>query len=399
MKKGYLSDYFVSVSAKYLSAVEADGLRSNQHEFNGIKEFKEMLGSEKKTFDTTFLYLSYNEDKHISAQGKLTWYDARENHPTRSEYRLYYQSVSVFDEVNEGDLLLVCKREDNTLFVIISESGSTIENQICWLFNIENENLNKGLDFHIYEKNNTTKLNLVSKFILEELGIDVTDSLVEENYIDILLKEFPEGFPSTKAFSSFAKKTSEISNSKGKPDESILHWMEHEEVLFRTFEKYIIDDQLKKGFKDTERFISFSLSVQNRRKSRAGHAFENHLKQIFLDHKVSFSFNKKTELKCRPDFIFPGIEEYKDHEFPDNKLFMLAVKKTCKDRWRQILVEAQRIPKKHLLTLEPSISSSQTDEMKLQNVELVIPQEIQTTYSTEQQNDLISISEFISLVK
>ena len=155
MKKGYLSDYFVSVSAKYLSAVEADGLRSNQHEFNGIKEFKEMLGSEKKTFDTTFLYLSYNEDKHISAQGKLTWYDARENHPTRSEYRLYYQSVSVFDEVNEGDLLLVCKREDNTLFVIISESGSTIENQICWLFNIENENLNKGLDFHIYEKNNT----------------------------------------------------------------------------------------------------------------------------------------------------------------------------------------------------------------------------------------------------
>ncbi|NIA32012.1 MAG: restriction endonuclease, partial [Actinobacteria bacterium] len=368
MKKGYLSDYFVSVSAKYLSAVEADGLRSNQHEFNGIKEFKEMLGSEKKTFDTTFLYLSYNEDKHISAQGKLTWYDARENHPTRSEYRLYYQSVSVFDEVNEGDLLLICKREDNTLFVIISESGSTIENQICWLFNIENENLNKGLDFHIYEKNNTTKLNLISKLILEELGIDVTDSLVEENYIDILLKEFPEGFPSTKAFSSFAKKTSEISNSKGKPDESILHWMEHEEVLFRTFEKYIIDDQLKKGFEDTERFISFSLSVQNRRKSRAGHAFENHLKQIFLDHKVSFSFNEKTELKCRPDFIFPGIEEYKDHEFPDNKLFMLAVKKTCKDRWRQILVEAQRIPKKHLLTLEPSISSSQTDEMKLQNV-------------------------------
>ena len=42
---------------------------------------------------------------------------------------------------------------------------------------------------------------------------------------------------------------------------------------------------------------------------------------------------------------------------------MLAVKSTCKDRWRQILAEADRLPVKHLLTLEPGISVAQTDEM------------------------------------
>ena len=397
MKKGYLSDYFVSVVAKRLSAVEADGLKSNQHEFNGIKEFKEMLGLEKRTFDTTFLYLSDKEEKNTSDLGSLTWYDARANHPTRSEYRLYYQSVSIFDEISEEDMLLICKSSNDTLYAIIVESQSTIEKQLCWLFNIEDEKLNRGIDSHLYEKNNSTQLDLVGRYILEELGIDITESLIEEDYLELLLKEFPSGFPATSIFSVFARKTSEIENSCDNSDDAILHWMEHEEILFRTLEKHGIVSQLKIGFEDTDHFISFSLSVHNRRKSRAGHAFENHLKQIFVDHDVSFSFNKKTELKSKPDFIFPGIKEYKDLEFSSSKLFMLAVKRTCKDRWRQILAEAQRISKKHLLTLEPSISFGQTSEMQSNNVQLVIPIKIQSTYTTQQQKDLISLRAHFNL--
>ena len=43
---------------------------------------------------------------------------------------------------------------------------------------------------------------------------------------------------------------------------------------------------------------------------------------------------------------------------------MLAAKTSCKDRWRQVLAEADRIRTKHLLTLEPAISKIQTAEMR-----------------------------------
>ncbi|ASD85469.1 hypothetical protein LB105_004113 [Salmonella enterica] len=61
--------------------------------------------------------------------------------------------------------------------------------------------------------------------------------------------------------------------------------------------------------------------------------------------------------------MFPGISHYHDSEFPHARLTMLASKSTCKDRWRQMLNEAVRISDKHLLTLEPSISENQTNEI------------------------------------
>ncbi|WP_256372350.1 type II restriction endonuclease [Chlorobaculum sp. 24CR] len=69
-----------------------------------------------------------------------------------------------------------------------------------------------------------------------------------------------------------------------------------------------------------------------------------------------------------------------------------------KDRWRQVLAEAQRIEQKHLLTIEASISRNQTDEMAAWNVQLVLPRSIHETYTLQQQNWLMSISEFTSLV-
>ena len=77
---------------------------------------------------------------------------------------------------------------------------------------------------------------------------------------------------------------------------------------------------------------------------------------------------------------------------------MLGVKSTCKDRWRQVLSEADRIIEKHLLTLEASISINQTNEMKNRNLQLVIPKPIHETYSAEQQNYIMSIFDFIEMV-
>ena len=77
---------------------------------------------------------------------------------------------------------------------------------------------------------------------------------------------------------------------------------------------------------------------------------------------------------------------------------MLGAKTTCKDRWRQVLPEADRIKHKHVLTLEPSISEEQTNGMIKENVQLVLPLSIHNTYTLKQRDWLWSMKDFISLV-
>lgn len=78
---------------------------------------------------------------------------------------------------------------------------------------------------------------------------------------------------------------------------------------------------------------------------------------------------------------------------------MLGVKSTCKDRWRQVLAEADRIDDKHLLTLETSISTHQTDEMAAKRLQLVLPRGLHQTYTPAQQAWLMDVATFTDLVR
>jgi hypothetical protein len=79
-------------------------------------------------------------------------------------------------------------------------------------------------------------------------------------------------------------------------------------------------------------------------------------------------------------------------------LTMLGVKSTCKDRWRQVLAEGNRIDRKHLLTLETAISVNQTTEMANKSLQLVVPSGLQRTYTQEQQGWLMNVREFSEMV-
>jgi len=175
--------------------------------------------------------------------------------------------------------------------------------------------------------------------------------------------------------------------------------MEREEVLFRTLERHIIGERVSEGFQDVDTFISYSLSVQNRRKSRAGHALEHHAEQVFKDNSVRYSRGRETENRSKPDFVFPSIEDYHNPDFLSGNLTMLGVKSTCKDRWRQVLSEAARIDNKHLLTLEPGITENQTAEMQANRLQLVLPRNLHETYSVAQKAWLMDITDFIVLVR
>lgn len=389
-----LSQYFRGVAVKRLSAVEVDFKTSNQHEFNGIRAMSRLFGKEKSRMDSQYLYLGENEDQTTSAAGILTWYDARQNHPSRTEYRLYFQTNVVMELAKEGDLLLIGKRADDSALALIIRQGSTYERQILWLFGITNESSRFVLNTMDGEANKD--LGYAGRTILETLGIEIQPETTD--WLDVLLKNFGLTFPKTRIFSKFARETLADISSIENPDKAILAWINQEEMLFRTLERHIVQQRIDQGFEDVDSFVSFSLSVHNRRKSRMGFALENHLEQVFLDMEIRYAREKVTENRSKPDFIFPGIEQYHDDAFPISNLTMLGAKSTCKDRWRQVLAEANKINEKHLFTLEPGISSNQTDEMQSSQLQLVLPKELHETYTNEQQDWLMNLSEFVHLV-
>ncbi|MDP9053914.1 MAG: type II restriction endonuclease [Acidobacteriota bacterium] len=75
---------------------------------------------------------------------------------------------------------------------------------------------------------------------------------------------------------------------------------------------------------------------------------------------------------------------------------MLAAKTTCKDRWRQITHEADRIAIKHLLTLQEGLSEGQFNEMVGAGVQLVVPTALHDAYPKEVRPHLMSFESFIA---
>ena len=234
--------------------------------------------------------------------------------------------------------------------------------------------------------------------ILEELGVEVRRD--NEVWLDTILKKFDGVFPSTLNFSEFARiSCPEDVSPIVEPDAALMAWIEHEEMLFRTLERFIVQRQLDVGFESVDHFISFSLSVQNRRKSRVGYALEHHLAAVMSAQKLPYGRQVVTENRATAEFFFTGQKENTFILYTDECLIMLASKSTCKDRWRQVLAEAFRIKLKHLFTLEPSISINQTNEMKVHGLQLVVPRALKTTYASSQQQWVLDFESYLDLVR
>ncbi|MBS7049081.1 MAG: restriction endonuclease [Ruminococcus sp.] len=402
METGYLNKYFSGVVVKKLSEVETNLQMSHQHEYNAKKPMDKIFGTDvpRKEFDATFLYME--DDSTINANGKMTWYDSRYKHPTRTEWRFYFQTTEVSRNAKAGDSLFICKKTDDTLLIIIAKKNSTIENQLYWLFGFSGMDTEKFVSKTDFDNGNE-QVEFAVRMILEKIGIEYEDHSIE-TYLELMLDEFHGGFPTTKEFSAFARKTIKDADPVENPDDTLVKWVNREEALFKLMEQHLIKERIREGFfnngdVDVEAFIRFSLSVQNRRKSRAGLSLENHVEALLQSQKIMYSHTPVTENKSKPDFIFPHIDVYRDKTYPAIDLMMLGVKSTCKDRWRQVLSEADRIEHKHLLTLESAISENQTNEMKDKKLQLVIPLPIHETYTQDQRVWLYSVKAFLNEVK
>ena len=114
---------------------------------------------------------------------------------------------------------------------------------------------------------------------------------------------------------------------------------------------------------------------------------------------LRFARGAVTEAGNKPDFLFPNTATYQAAETGAPGLVMLAAKSTCKDRWRQILLEAVTIPRKHLVTLEPGTSSTQTVQMQGANIQLINPVAIHKSCTDSQRETPWALKDFIGEVQ
>jgi hypothetical protein len=403
-----LTDYFSGAAAKHLSAVDTISNKSNQHEIGGLvkagfsKHLNIPVDGEKIYYDCVMIYILRDDSEPISCETKVSWYDTRYKNPERGpELRLYYKSNLVSSLMKEGDFLLVSKRNDGTIVIIITPADTSIEQQISSVFGIKNVK-----DQFIYNNNESQEITLPIRLLFEDLGIELEDkSTKDDSLLELLLNKFPDGFPKSKEFSILARY--QIPGDPiNAPDLTLMQWLEQEERLFRTYERFEVSKRLSTGFgshgNDVDDFIGYSLSVQNRRKSRVGLAFENHLNFLFTTNGLHFQQGTSkltTENKSKPDFLFPSFSAYHDNNFPQEKLRLLGAKTTCKDRWRQVLSEGDRVIKKHLVTIQTSISEQQLNEMISKSLQLIVPLQIQKTYSPSHLLYIKSLGEFINETK
>jgi hypothetical protein len=390
-----LSSVFTEVAHKVLVAVDLPG-GSNQHELNGIEALKEFFGTSEPTRGTLSWHYFADDREPIQDQGDFTFYDARAksaDRTGRSEWRFYYYG-RFLEHADVGDRFFLARSRSGQLFGLVFQCDSGWLRAAQALFGVQIST--SSFDAIQRSTLETQELELLRRQILDELGLDLTIP-VRPTDEELMLEKYGRTFPTTKEMALFAR--SQVEVDPDRPDETLVRWLNREEELFRALENVVILERLATGFRTVDEFIQYSLSVQNRRKSRMGFALQNHLSEVFASQGLRFTAQARTEENNRPDFIFPGQDEYRDEAFDASLLVMLGVKSTSKDRWRQVLTEADRIPEKHLCTLEAGISVKQTAEMKRQKLMLVIPDSLHETYTSAQRERLLNVEAFIEFVR
>lgn len=329
-----------------------------------------------------------NKEKWV----KIKWHDDFETDTrfiyygqgTRNEYRItnFGRGFPFLHAEYTGALFVFVKCDD--------------ENYQGFVLNTE-EDINQFLDaFGIgpTETNRLIETRLISPEEHEKVAI--------EEYISTLTVDFP----SSEEMSAAARRIQDTVFDhhefiRTNPDRKLLDWTDAEFRLFRALEYARYGDMISNGFASVEDFITTANQVLNRRKSRAGKSLEHHLAAIFNGNDLLYQEQAITEGNKKPDFLFPSQEAYHTLTFPTEKLISLAAKTTCKDRWRQVINEADRLrgKDKFLCTLQQGISAAQMDEMQAEHVVLVVPKQYIATYPRDRQDRIWTLDKFVGYVR
>jgi len=311
-----------------------------------------------------------------TTQSVVTWY----GQGTRSEYRLtrFGRDFPFLVPDTVGDLLMLVPMTATHFNAYVFDQEDDIEEIMASL------GVQPFEHWAIY-KNGAVQ-------------VEDTDACLEKQF-----QEFAktlETFPRTDVFSNSTRDMlthcfSEL--AKQPADTKLLEYYSTEYRLFQVVERQICQSEIGRLFKDVDDFLHTAASIMNRRKSRAGHSLENHVDSILTEANLPHEMQPRVDGK--PDIVFPSKDAYLDTSYPTEKLIVMGVKTTCKDRWRQILNEGKRVKNKHILTLQPGISSNQLTEMHEAGVTLVVPRKLQDEYPKNHSLTILSVEDFIEKAK
>lgn len=366
---------------KFITANDAGttgGHQAGFHIHKGVWPlFFDQAGTKGSNMDK-FITIKWQDDFETSS--RFIYYGVG----TRNEYRLtrFGRGFPFLKEDNVGDLLILIKKSEDYYEGYVLNKDEDIE------------------DFFAANNISSTETNQIIPKQFEQTS--------EEKLLKCFLRyvySLDAEFPSTIDLATYARAcyneahNISINQIIKNPDKEILNWVEAEFKLFKTIEEVNYLSIIQNKFESVEQLVKTANSILNRRKSRAGRSLEHHLEEIFKVFELSFQTQTIIEGNKKPDFLFPGLEAYNDPKYNDEKLIFLASKTTCKDRWRQVLNEADRIKTKHLFTLQQGISKNQMGEMSKYGVRLVVPKAYISSFPMEFRSDITSLEAFIQMVK
>lgn len=410
MRWGDFREYFRGYAWKRLTAHEVDPAVSNGHEFQGVNRLRELLGTEdSERVPASYVLLRDEDDETEVLKLWAKWYDARRLDPSRSaEFRLYYPAAATqIQEMRPGDLMVIAVTRKGTLLIMLAGAGTERERELEVLFGISADASDR---FQVRPLDEPVPLDFVAVTLLEQLGIGKAhlqadnDASVIARLVEKLVASHPDKLPTGAVVSSLVRDSFPHADARGAPDEALFTWIQAEAAMFQQWEDQKIAVRLRAGFVDGEgrpdvdAFRTFSMSLRQSRVSRAGGALQYHIRALLDAAKLRYVMEPEIDGGEIPDFLFPSLASYEDPVFPADGLRMLAAKYTAKDRWRQVLNEAERIEHKHLLTLEPAISAKQMRLMATAKLHLVIPSPIRARYPAIQAREVLTVREFLTEV-
>lgn len=306
----------------------------------------------------------------------IKWYGAK----TRSEFRLtrFGQDFPHLAASNVGDLLILIR------------TGDTIFHGYVF-----------ALPDDIADIQASLGVEIIRTWGLYEGAVSSSendDNCINERFEDFIrqIQEFPDT-------GTISRKTREAVLScirafpRQKLDNRLMLLMDNEYSLFRMVERKLCQNETCRQFLTVDDFLSTASRLMNRRKARAGRALENHVGYLFQEAHIPF--DTRPNVDGQPDILIPGKAEYENPDWSEDCLYVVGVKTTCKDRWRQVLNEARRVRRKHILTLQQGISARQMIEMRDSNVTLVVPKSLHSMFPLVEGMELLSVQDFVEIVR
>lgn len=366
---------------KYVTANDTGSTGGHQAGFhihkNAWSLFFDKPGEKGQNLDK-YITIKWQDD--FETESRFIYYGVG----TRNEYRLtrFGRGFPFLQDENIGDLLILSKKSNDYYEGFVLHKDEDID------------------DFFAALNLSTTDTNGIIPKQFEQAAEDILSNCFRV-YVNAVNIDFPPSYDlATNARNCYINAYHITSNDiKANPDKEILNWLNSEFQLFKAFENNRYLTRIQTPFNTVEELVETANTILNRRKSRAGKSLEHHLSEVFKTFELSFSTQVTTEDNKRPDFLFPDIASYKNKDFDTNKLVVLASKTTCKDRWRQILNEADRIKTKHLFALQQGISKNQLEEMYKYDVCLVVPKPYLTSFPPEFRDKILTLDKFITQVK